>query len=173
MYVEVAGGFGGGQAGSIQSGIAITNASTATTPVNFELTNLDGSPTGLAGATSIPGSGQLATFLNQIRGFESLPQNFRGILRISTPSPFAPGISVVGLRGRYNERGDFLISTTSPLNESEASSVVELVFPHFVDGGGYTTQFILHGPSANQYSGTLSHFMQAGQPFSLRLSSAP
>src|SRR6185503_2128158 len=97
--------------GSIQSGIAIANASSASTMVNFQLTNLDGSPTGLSATAAIPGSGQLAIFLNQIPGFETLPRNFRGILRVSTGGTFPSGIAVVGLRGRYNERGDFLMST--------------------------------------------------------------
>jgi hypothetical protein len=49
---------------------------------------------------------------------------------------------VVGLRGRYNERSDFLISTTSPSSEA-APAPAQSVFPFFADGGGYTTQFVL------------------------------
>ena len=46
---------------------------------------------------------QVALFLNQVQGFESLVLSFQGVLRVSTGS--SSGISVVALRGRYNERG--------------------------------------------------------------------
>ena len=105
-------------------------------------------------------------FLNQIQGFSALPNPFRGVLRVSTSS--AGGISVVGIRGRYNERGDFLITTTQAIDESRPASTTEQFFPHFADGAGYTTQFILFNGSADQASfGSLRFFTQSGQPLSL------
>ena len=102
-------------------------------------------------------------FLDQIQGFESLALPFKSVLRISTGS--ASGVSVVGLRGRYNERSDFLITTTSPVDETTPSSTAEIFFPHIVDSGGYTTQFVLFDGSAGQMTaGTLQFFDQAGQP---------
>ena len=59
-------------------------------------------------------------------------------------TPHLPYPACVGLRGRYNEREDFLVTTTMPSAESAPSSA-ELYFPHFVDSGGYTTQFVLCG----------------------------
>src|SRR5262249_36386080 len=70
MYVEASGTLG--QVGSIQSGIAITNPSNSAATVTFELTGLDGKSTGLSGSVIVPGSGQVARFLNQISGFETL-----------------------------------------------------------------------------------------------------
>ena len=85
----------------------------------------------------------------------------QGVLRISS----AAAITVVGLRGRYNERGDFLITTTPPVAENEPASAAEMVFPHIVEGAGYTTQFILFsGRPAQASSGTLKFLSQAGQP---------
>jgi hypothetical protein len=48
------------------------------------------------------------------------------------------------LRGRLNERSEFLVTTTPPVNEN---SVVTAngVFPQVVNGGGFTTQFVLYG----------------------------
>ena len=90
----------------------------------------------------------------------------QGVLRITSPTP----VSVMGLRGRYNERGDFLMSTVPPSNEASPPATTSLYMPHFVDGGGYTTQFILFSGSANQSSsGTLRFFSQTGQPLSLTL----
>jgi hypothetical protein len=94
-----------------------------------------------------------------------VPPSFRGVLRVSTATP---GISVVGLRGRYNERGDFLISTAQPLDESVPGSA-GLFFPHFVQSGGYTTQFALFSGSNALTSGNLLFFTQTGQPMNLPL----
>ena len=110
-------------------------------------------------------SRQAAMFLNQIPGFSTLPTPFQGVLRIVGP---ASGISVVGLRGRTNERGDFLITTTPPSNEAGTPTSADLLFPHLVNGGGYTTQFILFSGTAGQTSnGTLHFFTQNGSPFNL------
>lgn len=164
MYAEVSGPGGG----SIQTGVAVANTSADALNVNFELTKLDGSPTGLSGAATVPGNGQIALFLNQISGFGTLPTPFQGVLRIASTT--TAGISVVGLRGRSNERNDFLITTSPPVNENTPASTAELVFPHFADGGGYTTQFILFSGSAGQSAdGRLRFFTQSGQPFGLRL----
>src|SRR6185436_9126156 len=42
MYAAAAGNFAGGEAGSMQTGFAISNPSSANVKVNFELTTLDG-----------------------------------------------------------------------------------------------------------------------------------
>ena len=87
------------------------------------------------------------------------------VLRISGPS-----VAVVGLRGRYNQRGDFLITTTSPVDEAAPASTDEFVFAHLASGGGYSTQFILYSGSAGATSGTVRFFDQSGQPLTLPLS---
>jgi len=50
---------------------------------------------------------------------------------------------IVGLRGRNNERDDFLITTTPPVDETAAASNALLVFPHLAVVGGYSAQFIV------------------------------
>jgi hypothetical protein len=163
MYAELSGT--SEQIGSIQSGIAIANPGTSTASVVFELNTLSGSSTGLTGSLSIPAGGQTAVFLNQIPGFETLTTPFRGVLRVSTPS--SGGISVIGLRIRYNERGDVLLTTTPPTDESRPPAGPQF-FPHFADGGGFTTEFILFNGGADQASsGSLLFFSQSGAPISL------
>ncbi len=160
MYAE--------SAGPVQTGVAVANASPNPALVNFELTTLAGDSLGLAGSFTAPGDGQVSRFLGEIPGFQSLRPPFQGILRISTTS--ASGISVVGLRGRVNERGDFLITTTPPIDEDAPPSNADWFFPHFADGGGYTTQFILFSGSLDQAtSGTLDFFTQSGQALLLNL----
>ena len=155
-----------GQVGSIQTGVAIANPSTTPASVTFELNTLTGVSSGLTGSATVPANGQIAVFLSQIQGFGSIPNPFQGVLRISTPS--SPGISAIGIRGRYNERQDFLITSTQPTDESRPAATTEQFFPHFADGGGYTTQFILFNGSADQSSsGSLRFITQSGQPISL------
>ena len=170
LYAEASGNFDASQIGSIETGIAIANASSSAATVTFELTRLDGTSTGLTGTTTVPGNGQTALFMNQIAGFSSMGNPatpFQGVLRISSSSA---AIAVVGLRGRYNERRDFLITTTAPVDESSSPPTTELFFPHLADSGGYTTQFVLFSGSAGQAStGTLRLFSQGGQPFNLSL----
>ena len=167
LYAESSGFFSTQQVGSAQTGVAIVNAGSTPATVNFELTGLNGSSTGLTGVLTVPANGQVAKFLTEIAGLEGVQAPFQGVLRISSTSSPA-GIAVVGLRGRYNERGDFLITTTQPMDESTSAPATEQFFPHFADGGGYTTQFILFNGSTDQSSsGTLRFFNQSGQSLSL------
>src|SRR5688572_6735202 len=114
---------------TIQTGFAVTNITSNAVTVTLELTNLDGTSTGLSGTLAVPANGQRSIFLNQIQGFASLQAPFKGVLRLSSSSR----ISVAGLRGRYNERNDFLITTTVPVDETTAPTNVPLFFPHIAD----------------------------------------
>ena len=151
---------------AIQTAVAVENAGSSDTSVNFELTRLDGTSTGRSGQLVIPASGQRALFLNQIPGFESLPMPFKGVLRISSGNA---NIAVLGVRSRWNERGDFIFTTTPATNES-APTHSTLVFPQIVDGGGYTTQFItFSGTPAEPPSGNLQLFTQSGGSLGISL----
>jgi hypothetical protein len=153
-----------GGIGAIQTGIAIANLSDAPAAVSLELTALDGSSTGQSATLTVAGNGQVARFLHEI--FQGLALPFKGVLRISGGQ--ASGLSVVGLRGRINERGDFLITTTPPTNEAAQPASAESLFPHLANGGGYTTQFILFSGAAGQASnGNLRFFKQDGSPLNL------
>jgi hypothetical protein len=80
---------------------------------------------------------------------------------------------MIGLRGRYNERGEFLITTTPPVNEATQATAGGLYFPHIVDSGGYTTQFVLFSGLAGQSStGNLELFSQNGQTLNWPLDSS-
>ena len=94
---------------------------------------------------------------------------FSGLLRITAT---APNIAVVGLRLAINQRGDIVTTTTPPVDENAAPTPSGLFFPHFVDSGGWTTQFILFSGSTGQTaSGVIRFTGQDGQP--LELSVAP
>ena len=149
----------------VQTGIAIANPSSTSITVGLEATLLPGSPSGMSGTLTIPANGHVAFFLNEIPGFERMTAPFQGVLRISTPA--SSGIAVAGLRGRTNERGDFLISTIPSVDESVEATTTRLVFPHFVEGSGYTTQFILFSGAAYWTpTGVLRLYDQTGLPIS-------
>ena len=165
VYVEASGT--SGQPGSVRSGLALTNTSGVAIVVTLELTNLDGTPTGLTEPITIPASGQVARFIDEI--FSSLTTPFSGILRITST---ATDMAMVGLRLTTNERNDFLITTTPPSDEFSATTSSDLFFPHFVDSGGWTTQFILFSGSSGQTSsGSLAFTGQDGQTLDLSVSS--
>ena len=71
---------------------------------------------------------------------------------------------MIGLRGAYNERGEFLIATIPHINEELSSNARERIFPYIVNGDGYTPQFILMGSTAT--SGEVRFFSQSGSPTS-------
>jgi hypothetical protein len=148
--------------GSIQSAVAIANNSSTAAFVTFELSGMNGVSTGLTATATVPAFGHISKFVHEL--FPTLAVPFQGVLRVSSSN----SIEIVSLRGRYNERGDFLITTTPASNEAAPSSTAELIFPHFVDGGGYTTQFVLFSGINGQVSiGTLRFFGQSGQAINL------
>ncbi len=147
-----------------QSGIAIMNTTGNPAIVRIELMDLSGASIAST-AVSVGANAQLAGFLTEIPGLQTLSLPIQGLLRIAS----AAAISVVGLRGRTNERGDFLITTTPPVAEDNSSSP-ELFFPHFADAGGFTTQFILFSNgSSGPLGGTIRFLSQSGQPLDMKL----
>ncbi len=148
---------------NVQTGIAIANPASSGITVNLEATTLSGTPAGFSGSLTIPANGHVSAFLGQIPGFERMTSPFQGILRISTSS--GTGVVVAGLRGRTNERGDFLIASLPTVDETTPAPRPDLAFPHFAEGAGYSTQFILISPASTpSVTGVLRLFDQTGYP---------
>jgi hypothetical protein len=137
---------------SIQTGIAIVNNSSDVASVEVEIHDLNGS-------SVVP---RATVFLNEIPGLQLRQLPSQGVVRLSSTS----SISVTGLRGRYNERNDFLITTTLAVDEATPLSTSQLYFPHIADSGGYTTQFVLM-TQASSFAGTLQIISQSGEPLDL------
>jgi len=156
MFAEVSGS--PAQNGTIESGLAIANASSSPVTVTLQLVRMDGSAPVPPATITVPAGGQRARFIREL--FPALSSSFRGLVKVTSNGP----IGLAGLRGQYNERGDFLITTTPARNDALATPTLQLVFPHIVSGGGYTTQFILLGTSA---SGTLWFNSKNGTAFSI------
>ena len=91
---------------------------------------------------------------------------FKGVLRISSANP---SITVLGVRSRWNQRGDFIFTTTPATNKS-APVISQLMFPHVVAGGGYTTQFVMFSGTPSQpASGSLQVFSQASNGLNMNV----
>ncbi len=155
MYVEAS--------ETVQTGIAIANPSSQPIAVRIEASTLTGAAAGLAGTLTLSGNDQTAAFLGQIPGFEKMPSPFQGILRISTTG--SGSVAAAGLRGRINERGDFLVAAIPSVDETANVLPIALAFPHFAEGGGFTTQFVLFSGRSNAApSGVIHLFDQTGRP---------
>jgi len=167
VYAEAVGDFDAGIAGSTRTAIALANPSSSPVGVRLELRGLNGALLRTSQPLVVPPSGQLAMFLNQVPGFETLAAPFEGILRVAATS--GTGVTGAGFRAIFNERGNTLFTTTGPLIENAGAPGI-IVFPHLAEGGGYTMQFVVVGGTAAQSNpGLLRFFNQQGNPLNVTL----
>jgi hypothetical protein len=176
VFGETDGNFARAQAGTMGTGIAISNPDPTPLTINVEEFSLDGLPTGHFGLLTIPARGHVAIFTHEIPHASLDPSTWitgvRGRIRLWTDS--GSGFSVIGLRARYNERGEFLITSTPALPDDAPINTGPLVFPHFVQGGGYTTEFVLLNRTVGVISsGTVRYFSPSGEPSSVPLERVP
>jgi len=139
--------------GTVRSGLAIANPSASAVTVSLELS-------GATANVNVPANGQTSFFLSELPAFAGLPKPFRDIVRVVAPTP----VVLTSLRGHTNDRGEFLIASTPPADESATTASSELLFPQFAEGAGYDTQFILFAPAT---SGTVYFFSRNGDPAGL------
>jgi hypothetical protein len=151
---------------SVQTGLALANSGASDAIVALSLMSVTGEDLGIGTTLRLAPNGHTALFLREISGFASLRPDFRGVLRITTDR--STPVSVVTLRSRYNERGDFLVSTIQAADEQRGGASSELIFPHIADGGGYTTDFVLFSASGPA-TGMLQFNSQSGEPLSIQL----
>jgi hypothetical protein len=164
IYPEAEGLFNQSFPDTMGVGIAIANLSDTPTTVRFEATTSDGFPRRFLTHPSdnritIPAGGHVSIPLHQVERYRGGVNE--GVLRVTAENGL---ISMVAFRTRYNERGDYLISTLPPAREGSASNTA-LFFPHIVQGGGYTSEIILFGAQPLKSSeGVIRYFNQAGAP---------
>jgi len=151
---------------SVQTALALANNEASDAIVILSLMSGTGEDLGVRSTLTLPANGHTSLFLREIPGFNSLPSEFRGVLRI-TADPSTP-IWAINLRSRHNERGDILLSTMQVVDEQNGGTSSELIFPLFADGGGYTTDFLLFSVSGAA-TGTLQFNSQSGEPLPLEV----
>jgi hypothetical protein len=78
----------------------------------------------------------------------------KGSLTLSSSVP----VAIRALRGYVNERGEFLMTTLPVGTVGVATQASTVVFPHFADGNGWTTQVVLTNPMDVELNGTVRFF---------------
>lgn len=152
---------------SPMAAVSVANATGVAGEVVFSLTGFDGAPLATSRPLALPPSGQTLRFLNDL--FPSLAgATFRGVLRVTTDLSI---ISVVGLRGRVNDRqpiSDVLFAGIPATLEYGYAGSADRYFPQIANGDGFTTEFILFsGVSGQSSEGSIEFFGPDGTPMSL------
>ena len=164
VYVEASGT--PTQIGSVRSGVAITDTSGSSNAVTLEVTDLAGVLAAAPETISIPPSGHVARFLDELF---SLSSDFSGVLRVASTS----NVAIAGLRLRINERGETKMTTVPPSDEVSATTSAARYFSHIVDSEGWSTQFVVFSGAAGQTSsGMLQFFDQTGDALNLSVVSS-
>jgi hypothetical protein len=128
--------------GAVQTALAIANPSLAAVTANPEVTGMEADSAVLLTTIGIPAGGQVIGSLRD--WFPQISGDFQGVIRLRTSSP----VVVTSWRQRINERGDLLLSTTAPEDESALPAPgATLVFPHLLSGGSYTTEVVIFADS--------------------------
>jgi hypothetical protein len=130
--------------GSTETGLAVFNTG-ADTSLQFEL--FSGGQIQYTGQTILPAQSHTAVYLRQLPGLENIPDNFQGVLRITST---ASEVSMVGIRSSWNNRGELLFSAVPAVNEDLIHPNATYVFPHFAFGSGYSTRFVIFDNGAGQ-----------------------
>ena len=147
--------------------IAVANPSGTAATVVLEARGLNGALVKTSQPLQVPANGQVALFLNQVPGLETLAAPFEGVVTVVATSPQA--VTAAGFLTLYNERGNILYTTTGPLFEN-AATPSQLVFPHIAEGGGYTTQFVVIGGISGQATtGAVRFFTEQGSSLNVTL----
>jgi hypothetical protein len=146
IYVDMSSGH--------HTGLAI--AAPDGTPLHAGLAayGVDGVTPAGSGFVDLAGNGHEAKFDYQF--ISSLPDNFTGVLDVSSTTPFV----ALTLRSLINARGEFLF-TTFPIADFNQAAPAPVIFPQIANGGGYRTEFILLS-GAGGASTTLSFYGDGG-----------
>jgi hypothetical protein len=129
-----------------------------------------------------PGAHQVAKFVNELFGADTIGSGFRGSLRLHSSTPFA----VVGLRFSGFVFSTLPVAVTAPVpgvpsqtltagatpNTPQAGTVGgvnALIIPQFAIAGGWATQIALINNTTSTLSGRIDLFDTAGNPMGVNL----
>jgi len=141
-------------------GVAIMNPGSTTAAVNLTLRDENGIIVGSPANVSIPAHQQVAKFVNQLFGGDTIGSGFRGSLRIQSSTPFA----VVGLRF-----SGYIFSTLPVAVTVSGGGSNVIILPGFVLAGGWATQIVLVNNTTSTISGRIDLFDTAGNPLAANL----
>jgi NHL repeat len=143
---------------SVETGIAIANPSGEAITIELSMAS-DSVLVRPVASVTIPAHGQKAAFLSEIPGLDVLSLPYQRVVSAQSSGLF----SMIGIRGRINERGNFLASATLPVND-DSPLTSPLFIPHFADSDGFSTEFVVFTPSGIQSSsGFVTYFGDSGR----------
>ena len=146
-------------------GVAIVNPGSFVNAVTFILRDEDGITVGTPATVSIQAHQQVAKFVNELFGADTIGMGFRGSLRMQSSAPFA----VVGLRfsGYVFSTLPTVASAPVPGVPSISAGVggsSALIVPQFVISGGWASQIALVNNTGATVSGRIDVFDASGNP---------
>src|SRR5262249_7814174 len=137
------------------TGLAVVNRGSATAKLQLLLRGGKSDVLGIPVTVELGPGKQTARFVDELLG--SAAVGVAGPL----DGPGARPIEIGTLRGTVGARGEFLYSTLPAADYSGALS--KLVFAHFADGGGYTSQTVVLNPSETPRNATVRYFGTDGK----------
>jgi len=144
---------------NLRTGIAILNPLGQAVLVTLQPTDGSGNAVGNPATITVQPYVNVSEFLDEM--IPSLPVGFEGTVLVRSSAP----IFAISLRGTTTING-FLMSTTPVLDLTQSYSGT-YYFPQVVDGGGFTTEFLMMNAGAANVQ--LQFFDTTGKPMSLSL----
>jgi hypothetical protein len=123
------------------TGLAIINPSTSPANLTFTLLQIDGSPAAPPVSAQLAAGAHFQAFVTDSNLFGSRASDFSGTLRVDSTQP----VSALTLQQINNQspRNEALLTSTPVADMNQPASGGNLVFPQFVDGGGFQTRIML------------------------------
>jgi hypothetical protein len=149
--------------GAINTGVAIANPFDTAAQISFFFTDANGTNSS-ATVTTIAARSKLCAFLTE-PPFNA-PSPFAGTFTFSSSLP----VGAIALRGRVNDRSEFLMTTLPVKDLADAPSSAAVVFPHYADGLGWLTQLVLTNPEDSTITGSVQFLDPQGMPAALKIS---
>ncbi|PYS55677.1 MAG: hypothetical protein DMG13_02920 [Acidobacteria bacterium] len=141
-----------------RTAIAIANRGTSA-DVRLTAYRSDGTAVSPAKTISLASSSQRAAFIDEL--IPELPADFEGIVTLDSTSP----VYAITLRTLVNASGAFLMTTMPLIDPTQPELSQASYFPQLVDGGNYTTEFLLLNGSVA--TARLQFFNTEGQPLAV------
>jgi hypothetical protein len=129
--------------------VAIANPNVEIAQVEFYFTDRNGQEFGRA-TTTVKPNAQLAAFLDE--------SPFNGGVNLDGTFTFSSSVPVAAtaIQGRINGRGEFLMTTLPVARLDTPTTMAPVVFPHWAEGQGWETDFVLVNTSGQSVDGIIS-----------------
>jgi uncharacterized protein (DUF2345 family) len=133
------------------TGVAIINPASVPADLTLTLLKADGTPAGPSVSTRLATGAHFQGFVTDSNFFGAAADNFTGTMRVDSTLP----ISAISLQQINNQapRQESLLTSTPVADLAKPAPRGNLVFPQFVDGGGYQTRIMLVNTSGIPISG--------------------